>query len=395
MSVSTTATGHAPESVVLLLQGTAASDHPGIVDGYEQLRGNGTIRELGVFPVFGPHGVDQGESFWRSVLSHAYDTSASLVVFQYYHSDRLPDPRPWIRRLRELPSGPIVLLTLGDAFMNGYFGRPNVPKSFLAAASAADLVALTSLGALADYIDRFTDAPLVLSPNAVCQVRFGSHHETPSTSQAEFDLVFVGSRNRSRNPLRSYHWLAQRRERLVEALSRRFSKRFAVFGHGWDDLPNALGPVPFAEQVAAVRRGRVVVGGIPFSHARYYTSNRPFIQATSAVPIVDVQVSGVETLPQDGRHWLLAPESELMARIDQALEMFDAERATLGTEAAQYVLERHTQAHRVATLVENVRRVRGAREGGDRLPPHLPFFLDGVDQASEGRMAVRRWPGSP
>ena len=40
----------------------------------------------------------------------------------------------------------------------------------------------------------------------------------------------------------------------------------------------------------------MIVGGVPYSNARYYASNRPFIQMTSGVPIVETPVPGVETL---------------------------------------------------------------------------------------------------
>lgn len=382
-----------PESVILVLQGTSAADHPGDIDGYERLRGVGAVRDLAVFPVFGPAGVSRGNAFWHDVLEHAHDVGATLVVFHYYHSDQLPDPRTMIAKLRVLPSSPTIVTTLGDPFMNGYLGRPRVPRSFLAAASASDLVTLTSMGVLADYIARHTDAPLLLLPHSLCQVRFGKAIPAAGTEDVEFDVAFVGSRNRSRNPVKGYYWLGRRRERMVEQLTRRHGRRFAVFGHGWDHLESSQGPVPFHEQVSAIRRARIVVGGIPFSRARYYTSNRPFIQATSGVPIVDTKVPGVETLLGDGKHWLLADDTELVSRVEQVLEMPAAEREIIGTAAAQYVLERHTQAHRVAALVENARRLRRANLTGDPTPPHLPYFLDEVDPEAEGRFAVRNWPG--
>jgi hypothetical protein len=384
---------HPPESVVLVLQGTSPESHPGIVDGYERLRQQGQVSQLAVFPVFGPQGAERGKAFWEDVFEMARLQEASLVVFQYYHSPVLPDPRPAMKRLHNLPRRPLVVSTLGDAFMNGYFGRPSVPRSFLQAAESSDLVTLTSMGALADYVSGYTHAPMLLLANGACQVRFRSEPEPKAERDKEFDVAFVGSRNMSRNPLRPYHWFGKRRVALIEALSRRFGKRFAVFGNGWDKLPSSRGPVPFAEQATAVQAARVIVGGIPFSRARYYTSDRPFIQMTSGVPLVDVHVPGVEALLKDRSHWVLSGEERVLDTVAEVLSWPEEQRLDMGQRAASYVRERHMQAQRVATLVENVRRLRCWRDTGEQPQPHLPFFHDGADKSAEMLHATRNWPG--
>lgn len=383
-----------PESVVLVLQGSAPDAHPGIIDGYERLRREGVVREISVFPIFGPQGVARGDAFWDDLILRANDQEASLVVFQYYHAPALPDPRPAMRRLHHLCSRPILVSTLGDPFMNGYFFRPKVPRSFLQAVEASDLVTLTSMGAMADYVGRYTRAPIILCPHGACQVRFGSRAAIPADGEAKFDVVFVGSQNASRNRLRPYHWLGRRRTHLVGALSHRFGSRFAVFGNGWDHLASsAQGPISFAKQAEVARRARVIIGGIPFSTERYYASNRPFIQMTSGVPVVDVGVPGVDTLLRDGTHWILGKESELIEAIEEVLAWPNEQRVAFGNRAAQYVRERHLQAHRVASLVENVRRIRDWRDRGRIALPHLPFFHDAVNVATERPLATRNWAG--
>lgn len=381
-----------PESVLIFLQGADAGAHPGIIDGYMRLKASGKISQLNVLPIFGPNGVERGEVFWREALEQALEHKTTLVVFQYYHSLRLPDPRKAIHALKRLPSRPLVVSTLGDAFMNRWLGGPEVPRSFLQAAQVSDLATLTSMGKMADFIAKHASAPILLSPNAVCQVRFQPPNENELNSEPEFDVVFIGSRNTSRNPLRPYAWLGKRRERLVDELTKRFGKRFAVFGNGWDGKPANQGPVPFDSQARTARRGRVIVGGVPFSQARYYTSNRPFIQITSGIPMVDSIVPGVESLLRPDEHWILAEESRLVDAVERTLELGDERRTRMGRAAAKYVLENHTQAHRVATLLENVRRLRAMREKGVPQAPYLPFFLPEIDTARELSKAVRNWP---
>ena len=382
-----------PESVVLVLQGSEPDAHPGIIDGYERLRRQGPVREISVFPIFGPQGVVRGEAFWDDVVRRANDQEATLVVFQYYHSRALPDPRRAIQRLHQLRSRPFVVSTLGDPFINGYLGRPSIPRSFLQAAEDSDLVTLTSMGAMAEKVREYTNAPIMLCPNGACQVRFGSAVGIVDDHDKAYDVAFVGSRNMSRNPLRPFHWFGKRRSRLVESLSKRFGKRFAVYGNGWDYLPSARGSVPFAQQANAVRSARVVVGGIPFSQERYYTSNRPFIQMTSGVPIVDVRVPGVDLILKDRVHWVLSDEARLMDTIEEVLTWTSEDRAAMGQTAADYVLNRHTQAHRVATLVENVQRLRTWRDENIHATPYLPFFHDDMAVEAETPGATRNWPG--
>lgn len=381
-----------PESVLLFLQADREAVHPGIVDGYRRLQAAGEVSHLDVLPVFGSDGVARGDAFWREAFDRALAHGTTLVVFQYYHSPQLPDPREAIRTLKALPSAPIVASTLGDPYMSGFFGRPNVPRSFLQAAEASDLVLPTSMGAMAGHLRRYTQAPIVLLPHGVCQVRFSGSVMAEPLGEPEFDVVFIGSHHPSRNPLRGQAWLARRRERLVDALSRRFGSRFGLFGKGWGRKSASQGVAPYEEQVAVARRGRVVVGGVPYSRERYYTSDRPFIQMTGAVPMVDAAVEGVDKLMRSGEHWILAPEAELVDAVEAALELDAEERSAIGRAGAQQVFAGHTQAHRVATLVENARRLRRVRETGVAEPPHLPYFLADVDVCREARSATMGWP---
>lgn len=387
-----TASDVASESVVLVLQGTSPDDHPGIVDGYERLRQAGAVSNLSVVPVYGPEGVARGDAFWRDVISRAHDQNATLVVFQFYHSDALPDPRSAVARMRSLPSRPSIVATLGDPFMNGYFGRPRIPQSFLQLASAADLIFLTSMGQLADTVCRFTRSPVVLLPLGACQVRFGTPPPIERlTPEPEFEVVFVGSRNRSRNPAKGFFWLGRRREELVRRLASRYGEGFAVFGHGWDDLRSAQGAVRFDQQVAAVQRAKVAVGGVPFSRAMYYASNRPFIQATSGVPVVDAAVPGVEKLLIDGDHWVLSDDASLIDKIDEVLSWPKQERRRIGRAGSAYVRSRHMDCHRVETLVENVRRLRMMRGRRECIDAYMPYFVDSVIASEERLTATRNW----
>lgn len=365
---------------------------PGVVDGYNRLVASGVLRHVVALPAEGPSGVALGDAYWSGALKHVRDFDVSLLIFHYYHAPSFPDPRPFVARFRRLANAPFVVSTLGDAFMNGFLNRPNVPRSFLQAASQSDLVTLTSMGALADYVARRTPAPIVLMPNAACQVRFGATAANRAVEPSrEFDVVFIGSRNAPRNPLRPYWHAARRRAQLVNQLGRRFGSRFAVFGRGWKGFVGVKGPIPFGSQVSAARRGRVVVGGVPFSRERYYTSNRPFMQMTAGVPFVDARVDGVDTLLTPDRDWFLADDAAIVDVVERLLERSDSELEQVGASGASRVLRTHMEHHRTAAIAENVARLRMRRTGGSRVQPHLPFFTPETDLEREHEHATRNW----
>lgn len=170
----------------------------------------------------------------------------------------------------------------------------------------------------------------------------------------------------------------------MEALSRRFGKRFGLFGIGWQGLASWQGPVPFDQQAVTARRARVVVGGIPFSRERYYTSNRPFIQVSAGVVMVDTFVPGVDAILRPGAHWVLSDDDALAATVERVFAWDDAKLRQIGAAGAQHIFRSHTQAHRVEeALLENVRRLRAFSETGAMQASYLPFFLSEVDVGAD------------
>lgn len=315
-----------------------------------------------------------------------------LIVLHHYHAVGLSDPRPFIDSVRAQEHRPVVGFTGGDAFFNGFF-RPRHPQIFKLTAASADITFNTSMGAVADAIARYGAPRVVLSPNYADLTRFGKPSERYRPLNAEFDVCFVGSNNRSRNPGRSYYWYGRQRENLVRLLTKRFGARFAVFGGGWDGLSSAQGRVPFDQQLEACRRARVVVGGVPYSPARYYTSNRPYQQIMSGVPFVDVAVDGVDRLLRDGEHWHLVGSFDRVAdRVDELLCRTDAERVELGEVAADYVRRHHSEESRWRQIVHELGTLRAAlRNQTDPPPPLLQFMLPEVNMQDELPLATRGW----
>ena len=365
--------------------------HPGVDGALARLVSDGSLR------TWQHEGIDHGqdahtaEATWKRLAATITRNHTELVVFHHYHSPALPDPRPFIESLRATPHRPLIAFTGGDPFHG--VSRPAHPQVFKRASEAADITLNTSAGVAADAITGYGAKLFALWPNSACTVRFSKPKEPYRASETEFDVVFVGSNNKSRNPTNSFFWFSRQRERLVKTLDRKFGARLAVFGNGWEGLRSAQGPTPFDAQIETCRRARVVVGGVPYSPARYYTSNRPFIQIMSGVPFVDIAVDGVETILRDGEHWHLVDSIDRVAdRCDDLLARNNSELEELGELAASYVAAHHMSTDRWRSLLRTLLGVRQSLLAGELPPqPDLSFFLPEVTIADELPLATRGW----
>jgi hypothetical protein len=369
------------------------ASYPDISDGLRRLVSQGVIRSQDCLEVRPNRALARTSNLWTEIVDHVRDRRTEIVVFHHFHSDDLPDPRPTLQELKGLSHRPIVALTNGDAFSNGIF-RPAFPRMFVQGAEEADVVFSSSMGKTADHLARHSNGRIALLPHGACQVRFGMPPPPAQLgNKPEFRAVFIGSNNRPRNPSRPYHWYARRRQRLIRLMNAAFGCKFAVYGRGWEGVPNWQGPLSFAQQQAACQRAEIVIGGVPFSSARYYTSDRVFIQIASGVPFVDIAIEGVETILRNNEHWYLVPSLEEVAdRCDDLLCRPRAERMEAARAAADFVLAHHTIEARCRSVVAELQRQRAALVNHESPPiPLFDFFLPEVDQLHELPHASRGW----
>ncbi|HEY0835735.1 MAG TPA: glycosyltransferase [Azospirillum sp.] len=374
--------------LLFLMQGRAVADHPGYDDACLRLQAEGVLTAYRALPYYGLADSAGWDGVWREAVRAARDMEADAVFLQYFHGP-VPDPAGFIGALRQLPSRPLVAVSSGDPF-GRFTGR--LPASFRTAARLADVTFLTEMGGLARDLARRGAPRVTLMPNGYCQARFDEPFDT-ADYRPEYDVVFIGNRIHVRNPTRYLFLSAWQRKRQVAALQRRYGRRFALFGAGWEGWPSARGPIPYAQQHAVYRKARVIVGAFPGGHMDYYMSDRSVTAIRSGIPFIDVRVPRVDRIFGEGRHWFLhRGMGDLLATCDRLLEWSDQERLDFGQRAAGEIAARHTQYHRMRAMAAILRDLREARLAGRAPPPpHLDYFLPEVNLREEMGYATAGW----
>ncbi len=374
--------------LVLYQAKDAAKDHPGYHDGFCRLVAEGILEAHRAIPYYGVSEERGWDGLWQYACETAGDMEADAIFLQFFHGP-IPDPSPGIRHLRDLPCRPTVFSSLGDGF-----GRvtKRLPRCFRTASALSDITFLTGMGYLARQLRASGSKNLVLMPNGCCQVRFSAGR--PDALRPEFDIVFVGSRIRSRNPLSHFYWVSRKRVKFVEAATKRYGRRFGLFGMGWENNPSWQGPIAYATQHQAYCRSAVALGGMPNAYHDYYTSDRPFIAVASGIPLIDYWISGVDRILDPGRDWWLAQsQEEMFAVCDKLLEMPDSDRVRLGQGARERVLAHHTQYHRCAEMIEIVKSLREARLAGRRAAEPVLGFLSRPRGDGDVPDSILGWEG--
>jgi len=378
--------------LLFLSQGKKVSDHPGWDHSFRRLIDEGFLTGYANIPY---HNWNiKWPEIWDNVVDLCDRESIELVYFHYYHKTNNLNPSSCISQLRKLKHQPTLFTSAGDPFSINWM-MPNYPTSFKQCAKAVDLTFSTQMGKAADKMASWGVKNIVLSPNSVCPVRFVKGWRTDPTKHAfEFDIVMVGSKNAPHiNPLSHHYWRFQNRKALVDALTRRYGKRFGLFGHGWQGYGSWQGPVPFDEQQIAFRRGRLALDSYPYSIADYYSSNRLFFMLASAIPAITYRVPRLDKLLRPEDHCYYFDDiPRLLALCDRLLDSNSDDLYTKSNNTAKYIEKRHTQYHRAKFIVETVKQYHSeklANRSHSKL--YLPFFLDSVDQETERNFAVRNW----
>ena len=372
--------------LLFLVQGMTHHDQPGYHDGFQRVLARGLLTDYQqlCYPAM-VKSLGYGR-FCDRVIQKAHQMDAHVVFLQFPHGFRELNPDFFTGLRRALP-GVIICSSNGDGFSP--IIKP-LPRSLVTAARYSDLTFTTSMGWISRQWIKQGARNIVLMPNGFCQVRFGK--AAPSKSP-EFDIAFVGSLYRSRNPLRRFHPFNRRRKTMVEQLTRRYGKKFGLFGHGWQGNPSWQGPLDYAAQEACYQNARMVFGGSPHNRDPFYHSDRFFIAAVSGSPLVDTFIPGLGHFLLPDTHWHpVSQKSELVPTLDRLLDMDEVQLKSMGQRTREFCLDHHSQYHRVHNMIEIIHTLKEARDAGV-LPvmPPLRYFHPHIRPRDIQHLAVWSW----
>ena len=371
--------------ILFLSQGKKIDDHPGWNDALVKLKQEGYIKDFTNIPYLGyakKHGWD---AFYNKVIELSKNEGFDVVYFHYFHKKGKPSPKDCINSLKKLPNAPIVITSAGDPFSDNWM-LPDYPMDFKEASILADITFSTQMGKAADKMNKWGAKNIVYTPNSMCQVRFEAHQINYEQHNFDFDVVFVGSNNSARNPFSRNLIAASKRKKLVMALYEKFGNRLGLFGNGWD-LPCAQGFAPFNKQQETFQKGRIIVGGNPYSYSDYYSSNRIFFEISSGIPTVELRVPRLDKVLRNEDHCYFENSiEEIINRCEQLLKEDPKTLYSKAAKAAKYIEEKHTQYHRIKFKIDTVKRYIA---NNNKLDVQFPFFLPEVDLDEEIKYATR------
>ncbi|MFC9247431.1 hypothetical protein ACFT7S_26545 [Streptomyces sp. NPDC057136] len=344
-----------PPTVLHLSNDRATGPHLSFGPAFAALTAGGLLRHEPVVPL-ALLGAGPDEAV-RTIGRLAAQARPAVVLVQS------PGAFPWqsadVAALLRAAGSPPVIFWEGDA----WGGRKPLPAGAVAWLRHADAVYSVALGGQATLFGRHTSAPVRYIPQTVPD-RLRTAEPVPPIEEALYDAVLIGG-----------HYVrfgcfervddALDRKRAVKGVLRLPGMRAALHGHGWKG-PAAHGPLPFDQQVRAIREGRL---SFNWDHFRRYPgscSNRLPISLYAGRPHITSRVRGVDWLPgpKQGLHQADTP-AEVVDTVRELLRREPAELHRAGLAGHHWVRDRLTN--------ENALRHMLAGPLGIDRPPAEPW----------------------
>lgn len=260
----------------------------GARSGFAKLSASGLLSEVRVYSFL--LRIREGEGFnsvFRGLCALVSELRPDVVLIQHPGGTGLLSDH-WIQ-LRKISPFTLVYHE-GDAYDRW---RKVLPPEAKAAAQSANLTLTVGASNQMSILSRAGARAMRWTPHSFDPMRFGM--EAPiQVQEKEFDVVFIGNSVRSRMPGRSIPGVRDR-HRLVAEMSKRFGRRFAVYGKGWTGA-TAQGPIAFADQERAVRSGWITANWDHYPAEAMYFSDRLPISLASGTVHVTTRHPGYDTV---------------------------------------------------------------------------------------------------
>lgn len=353
----------------------------GVRSAFRYLRAHDLIADLAIFS-FMVERERLGDEGWQTALQRLSARFRPDVIF-WQHVEYVPVAARLLEMLKAGPGRPKLVYHEEDMYSR-LAKRVRTPLATVL--RAADLVLLSGTHHMVKLARAHGARMTAFLDHCFDMERFGTPWQP--TRERPFDAVFIGSRIRSRKQPILRLPGAFHRDVLVRRLSRELGPRLAVYGPGWEHLPNALGPLPYGQQTGAIRKAWISVNWDHFHREFNYSSDRLPISLAAGVPHVttwhpgyDEQFAGCEALfPARTVRDALALTRWLLGKTPDEL-------IALGEAGRRYALDRMQAAVVYAGGIDTIIRLLFPERPALPAPlPELPGLLAGSQgaQARQG-----------
>ncbi|MGW5433708.1 glycosyltransferase family protein [Streptomyces sp. NPDC004059] len=275
------------------------------------------------------------EAALRELAAVAEETRPDLIFVQ--PMTRLPWTDEYLRDLVRRSGSPEVVYWEGDAVKSA--GDPGPGSACWYRRS--DTVFSVALGVQAQVIGRFTRRRPRYVPHVV-PGRVLTGVSVPPIGRASYDAMHIGNCFVRLGALERIAG-ARDRHRVVRGLQRMQGCRLAVHGARWRGR-GALGPLPFDEQVTALRTARFSINWDHCAGWPGYFSDRLPISLYAGRPHITSHIPHTDWLPdrRQGLHTVGSP-AEAVNRARELLHTDDDMLETQGRAAHAWVRDRLTE----------------------------------------------------
>lgn len=312
---------------------------------FEKMLIHGRLQAYQAFPFLYEARQSRG---WKGMLERLYTLASrfqpTAVFWELQTSGRVP--KQFVRRLKALDSNPVIVQRTGDSYW-----KP--PKNMVEFGREIDVTFLTGSSLIPEF-QKAGCKDVRLLPERLDTVRLGKLWKR--TGHPDFDVVMIANYYRQL-------WFRRfpgqiDRIKLVKAFSRKFGKRFGLFGKNWEGQPYWQGMVLYEKQQEPMRNSWLVLGVSNWDHSHYF-SDRLLNSLASGVPVLYKHFPGAEDFFKDGIHCRFFYDVEEAVRIaGEVLDSPEEEREKMGRAGWEIAIKEHSTERRAEQLLDILERVR-------------------------------------
>lgn len=239
------------------------------------------------------------------------------------------------------------------------YGRfvKRLPTELVKLSGKCDVTFLVCSGGwMFEQFQKHNSGKSIYLPHVCDEIHFGNRK--PNGCLKKYDIVMLGNLHINRVPFNSMPGVKER-VRVATALYKKFGKRFAVFGTGWENYPFSAGVVPFFEQEDVLLSSNLSVGVDHFLSYDQYFSDRLPISLLSGVPHLSWQTPKLDLLFKENEHIFYFKSVEECVLKSEAILSGQLENtAQVVSQAIDLVRSDYTEMVRMKKLIKYLNDTR-------------------------------------